>query len=119
RALDDGDLERARDRADWARFLNPFSIEPIFALARIRERQGFRRSAEETYVDAVELQPENPETWYALGLFELQVAPRRVCAAYRFLNEAYTLDPVGQQWVEGGPLDIARAAVNRGACEPR
>jgi len=119
RALDVGDLERARDRADWARFFNPFSIEPIFTLARIRESQDFRRSAEETYVDAVELQPENPVTWYALGLFEYQVPPRRLCAAYRFLNEAYTLDPVGQQWSEGGPLDIARAAVNRGACEPR
>ncbi|MBA3377134.1 MAG: O-antigen ligase family protein [Actinobacteria bacterium] len=119
RALDDGDLERARDRADWARFFNPLSIEPIFALAHIRESQGFRKSAEETYVDAVELQPENPETWDALGLFEYQVTPRRLCAAYRFLNEAYTLDPVGQQWSEGGPLDVARAAVNRGACEPR
>jgi len=119
RALDDGDLERARDRADWARRLNPFSIEPIFALARIGESQDFRRSAEETYVDAVELQPENPETWYALGLFEFQVPPRRLCAAYRFLNEAYTLDPVGQQWSKGGPLDVARAAVDRGACEPR
>ena len=119
RALGQGDLVRARDRADWARRFNPFSVEPIFALARIRETQGFRRSAEETYVDAVELQPENPETWYALGLFEFQVAPRRLCAAYRFLNQAYTLDPVGQQWIAGGPLDVSREAVNRGACEPR
>jgi len=119
RALGQGDLVRARDRVDWARRFNPFSVEPIFALARIRETQGFRRSAEETYVDAVELQPENPETWYALGLFEFQVAPRRLCAAYRFLNQAYTLDPVGQQWIAGGPLDVSRRAVNRGACEPR
>ncbi len=118
-ALEQGDLARARDRVDSARALNPFSIEPMFALARIRETQGFRRLAEEAYVDAVELQPENPETWYALGLFEFQVAPRRLCAAYRFLNEAYTLDPVGQQWREGGPLDVSREAVDRGACEPR
>ena len=119
RALGQGDLVRARDRVDWARLFNPFSVEPIFALARLRETQGFRRSAEGTYVDAVELQSENPETWYALGLFEFQVAPRRLCAAYRFLNQAYTLDPVGQQWIEGGPLDVSREAVNRGACEPR
>ncbi len=118
RALGQGDLARAKDRADWARSFNPFSVEPLFALARIRETQGFRRSAEETYVDAVELQPENPETWYALGLFEFQVDPRRLCAAYRFLNQAYTLDPVGQQWRRGGPLDSSREAVNRGACEP-
>ncbi len=117
RALD-GNLALARDRADRARFLNPLSIEPIFALARVRERLDFERAAEETYVDAVELQPENPESWYALGLFEYQVR-RNLCAAYRFLNEAYTLDPVGAHWVDGGELDIARAAVNRGACEPR
>ena len=119
RALGQGDLARARDHVDWAELFNPFSVEPVFALARIRETQGFRRSAEEAYVDAVELQPENPETWYALGLFEFQVAPRRLCAAYRFLNQAYTLDPAGQQWLEGGPLDVSREAVDRGACEPR
>ncbi|MDQ3381067.1 MAG: hypothetical protein M3546_12240 [Actinomycetota bacterium] len=113
-----GDLARARDRADRARLFNPLSIDPIFALARIRERQSLERGAEKTYVEAVELQPENPETWYALGLYEYQVR-RNLCAAYRFLNEAYTLDPVGDQWNDGGELDIARAAVNRGACEPR
>ena len=69
-------------------------------------------------MDAVELQPENPETWYALGIFELQ-ALRNPCAAYEFLNEAYTRDPAGEQWIEGGPLDVARDAVNRGACERR
>jgi hypothetical protein len=118
RALAAADFVRARDRADWARFFNPLSVDPIFAVARIRERQKFRRAAEETYVDAVELQPENPETWYALGLFELQ-ALGKLCAAYGFLNEAYTRDPAGHQWKEGGPLDVARDAVNRGACEPR
>jgi hypothetical protein len=118
RALGSADFVGARDRADWARFFNPLSVDPIFAVARIRERQNFQRAAEETYVDAVELQPENPETWYALGLFELQ-ALGKLCAAYEFLNEAYTRDPAGHQWSEGGPLDVARDAVNRGACEPR
>jgi len=116
RALGAGDLVRARDRADWARFFNPLSVGPILAVAHIRERQSFLRSAERTYVDAVELQPENPETWYTLGLFELQ-ALGNLCDAYEFLNEAYTRDPVGHQWREGGPLDVARNAVNRGACE--
>jgi tetratricopeptide (TPR) repeat protein len=118
RALSSGDYRRARDRADSARFFNPLSIEPITALARIRERQNLEYSAEKKYVEAVELQPDNPETWYTLGLFELQ-ALGNLCAAYEFLNEAYTRDPAGAQWIEGGPLDIARDAVNRGACEPR
>ena len=68
-------------------------------------------------MQAVELQPENPETWYALGIYEFQVRGN-MCAAYEFLNNAYTLDPAGSQWVRGGELDIARDAVNKGACEP-
>jgi hypothetical protein len=40
-----------------------------------------------------------------------------MCAAYRYLNHSYTLDPAGSEWVEGGELDRARAAVNKGACE--
>jgi hypothetical protein len=116
RALGDGDVEGARDRARWARFFNPLSVEPVFALARIAERQHFPVTAERRYVQAVELQPGNPETWYALGIYEFQVE-RNLCAAYRFLNNAYTLDPAGRQWYPGGPLDVARDAVNAGACE--
>jgi hypothetical protein len=117
RALDDGDLDRARDRAQWARVLNPLSVEPLWALARLEERRGVLRKAEARYVQATELQPENPETWYALGLFEFE-ARQRMCAAYTFLNESWTRDPSGSQWVPGGPLDVARDAVNAGACEP-
>jgi O-Antigen ligase len=117
RALDDGDFERARDRAERAELLNPLSVDPIVALARIEERRGDLDAAEDRYVELVELQPENPATWYALGIFEFE-ARARMCAAYRFLNEAYTLDPSGNQWVVGGPLDVARDGVNAGACEP-
>jgi hypothetical protein len=117
RALDDGDFERARDRAERAELLNPLSVHPLVALARIEERRGDLGAAEKSYVEAVELQPENPAAWYALGIFEFE-ARKRMCAAYRFLNEAYTLDPSGNQWVVGGPLDVARDAVNAGACEP-
>ena len=116
RALDEGDLDRAHDRARWGHRLNPLSAEPLLALGRVEERRGRPDAAEERYVEAVELQPENPETWYALGLFEFE-ARERMCAAYRFLNEAYTLDPSGSQWFPGGPLDVARDAVNAGACE--
>lgn len=117
RALGEGDFERARDRAQWARVLNPLSVEPLFALARVAERRRFQNTAEKRYIQAVELQPENPETWYALGLYEFQVLGN-LCAAYRFLNDAYTLDPAGSQWTRGGPLDVSREAVNEGACAP-
>ncbi len=117
RALDEGDFALARDRANRAHLLNPLSVAPLHAQARISERRGFGHSAQTYYIQAVELQPENPETWYALGLFEYEVR-ENMCNAYRFLNDAYTLDPAGGQWVQGGPLDVARDAVNAGACEP-
>jgi len=117
RALASDDLELARDRALSARFFNPLSVDPLFALARVEESRGRLGNAERRYIQAVELQPDNPETWYTLGLFEFE-ALDNLCATYRFLNNAYTLDPSGSQWVKGGPLDIARDAVNEGGCAP-
>jgi tetratricopeptide (TPR) repeat protein len=114
-ALAAGDLARARNRALWARFFNPLSADPLFALGRFEEAQQSRKGAERRYIQAVELLPDNPETWYTLGIFEFQ-SLRNLCATYRFLNNAYTLDPAGNQWVKGGPLDVARDAVNKGGC---
>ena len=115
RDLAAGDPGRARDQALWARFFNPLSAEPLLALARVAERQGRVLRAEREYIRAVELQPENPELWYTLGLFQYDVRDN-LCATYRYLNEAYTLDPAGNQWVDGGPLDVARDVVNAGGC---
>ena len=117
RALASGELENARDLAAWARFFNPVSAEPLYAKARVEERAGNVLRAERAYLRAVELQPGNPETWYTYGIFEFEVRDN-MCAAYRALNEAYTRDPSGSQWREGGPLDVARDAVNEGACAP-
>ena len=114
-ALDDQDYGRAHDLAERARFFDPLSVDPIYALAHVAERRGDRATAQRRYIQAVELQPENPDTWYTLGIYEFQVLGN-FCAAYRFLNNAYTLDSAGNQWVKGGPLDIARNAVNSGAC---
>jgi tetratricopeptide (TPR) repeat protein len=115
RELAAGDTEAARDEALWARFFNPLSADPFYALARVAERQGRVLRAEREYINAAELQPDNPETWYTLGIFQFEVRDN-MCAAYRFLNEAYTRDPAGNQWVRDGPLDIARDAVNAGGC---
>jgi hypothetical protein len=81
----------------------------------VAEREGVAWRAERFYIRAVELQPDNPVTWYTLGVFEFDVR-KNLCAAYRFLNNAYTLDPKGNQWTRGGPLDVARKAVNEGGC---
>ncbi len=116
-ALADGDLARALDEANWARFFNPVSADPIFAKARVAEAERVPWRAERWYIDAVELQPDNPLTWYTLGIFEFDVR-RNLCAAYTFLNESYTRDPSGNQWTPGGPLDVSRDAVNAGGCAP-
>ncbi|MGH3064798.1 MAG: hypothetical protein ACRDOF_00695, partial [Gaiellaceae bacterium] len=116
-ALIADDIERADDRARWARFFNPLSIDPLLALARVEESRLRLGHAERRYIQAVEQQPDNPEAWYALGIFEFE-AFENLCATYRFLNNAYTLDPAGNQWREGGPLDVARDAVNQGGCAP-
>ncbi|MBA2383272.1 MAG: tetratricopeptide repeat protein, partial [Actinobacteria bacterium] len=84
------------------------------AQARVREAARDFDAARRAYADGVRLQPENPASWFELGTFEESRGD--LCAAYVHLNEAYTLDPAGTQWVEGGPLDRARAFVNAGNC---
>ncbi len=115
RELVAGNTDAAREQALWARFFNPLSADPFLALARVAERQGRELRAQREYIRAIELQPENPETWYTHGIFQFDVRDN-MCAAYRSLNNAYTLDPAGNQWEQDGPLDIARDAVNAGGC---
>lgn len=110
-ALDRGDLAAAADAARRARSLDPLALAPLFARARVEEVRRDDDAALATYRGAVRLQPDNPETWYELGLFEFHRGDR--CSAYVHLNEAYTLDPAGRQWVGGGPLDQAREWVNQ------
>ena len=89
-------------------------MEPIFARALLEERRGDEEAALAAYLEATRLQPENPEAWLALGLFEFDSGYR--CSAYVHLNEAFTLDPAGKQWTKDGELDQARAWVNAGNC---
>ena len=116
-ALDAGDREAAAERALGARDLNPLSPEPLWALADVAGAGDDDRAAIAYLREATELQPENPDTWYLLGL-RFQLALEDQCKAYGALNHAYTLDPMSQRWEKGGPLDVAREAVNAGACEP-
>jgi tetratricopeptide (TPR) repeat protein len=109
-ALDRGGFAAAADSADRARSLDPLSLAPLFARARIEERRGDDQAALAAYRDAVGLQPKNPEAWYQLGLYEFHLGDR--CSAYVHLNQAYTLDPSGTQWIPGGPLAQALAWVN-------
>jgi tetratricopeptide (TPR) repeat protein len=113
-ALERDDVDSARDAAERARSLNPLSLEPLFARARVEEAANDKAAALAAYRRAAALQPDNPIAWYELGLYEFHLGDR--CSAYVHLNQAYTLDPAGRQWVRGGPLDQARAWVNDGNC---
>src|SRR6266540_183217 len=113
RALATGDA----DLAEQAHLWDPVSIEPLEAEAIIEEARGKKLHALQLYHEAIDTQPDNPRGWVELGLFELQTM-KDPCAAYRALNQAYTLDRFGYPEVaaKGGPLDVARAKVNAGAC---
>jgi tetratricopeptide (TPR) repeat protein len=114
---DEGRLERAAEAADRARDLDPLGIDPLLAAATVATQRRNIPLAGALYAKAVDLQPENPRAWFELGLFQL-LDRDDACAAYFAFNEGYTLDPMGRQWIPGGPLDVAREAVNNGACEP-
>lgn len=115
-AADAGRVSEAVDAADRARRLNPLSLGALHARAVAADAAGDRRAAVAWYEEATELQPENPDAWFELGLYHA-IATGDRCAAYLALNRSYTLDPSSGRWAPGGPLDVARDAVNAGACE--
>ncbi len=117
-AADSGHVAEAVDAADRARLLNPLSLRPLQARAEAADAAGDESAAVAWYEKATELQPENPDTWYDLGFYHYGVTGD-LCAAYQAFNRSYTLDPQSTRWTPGGPLDQARAAVNKGACEQR
>ena len=93
-----------------AQRLDPLSPEPLYARATVAIGLGDAAAADAFYVRATRLQPENPATWYALGLN--RYIGGDLCGAYFALNEAYTLDPRSSLFYPGSELDRARDAVN-------
>jgi O-Antigen ligase len=82
----------AASDARAAHTLNPLSIEPLLAWAAAEESRRRPGRALELYVQAVELQPLNPDAWFELGRFELEVLMDRE-RARRDLERALELDP--------------------------
>jgi tetratricopeptide (TPR) repeat protein len=90
-ALDRTDVSAARDAAETARSLNPLSLDPIRAEAAVAEARGRGQHALELYVEAVELQPRNWQSWYDLARFEQSAG--LTDAALRHATRAGQLDP--------------------------
>jgi hypothetical protein len=110
-ASDAGNVQQAVDHARSARSLNPLSPEPLYALASAYVTVDDTAAARGAYESATRLQPENPDTWFRLGLFHF-IDTGDMCAAYQALNHAYTLDPRNTHWTPNSELEKAKAAVN-------
>ena len=61
-------LTAAQNAVDY----DPVSAEALFTLSTIQQRAGQSTLARATLVHAVHLQPSNPQTWKALGEYDLQ-----------------------------------------------
>jgi tetratricopeptide (TPR) repeat protein len=107
-----GDAKAAVSAARQAHDLNPLSIEPLWVWALAEAAGGNPAGTLRRYRQGTELQPENSDTWYALGAYELDL--RRYRSAFRHLDRAYGLDPYGPAGLPGGLLDQAREKVNAG-----
>jgi tetratricopeptide (TPR) repeat protein len=92
-----------------ARWLDPLATDPLQALGDAESARPDDGAALRYYRDAVNLQPKNSSTWYALGSFEFFTG--RFRAALHDLDRAYGLDPYGPAGRPGGLLDQARAKV--------
>jgi tetratricopeptide (TPR) repeat protein len=108
-AIAENDVAGAVSAARQARDLNPLSVDPLWAWALADARSTDPARTLRRYLDATELQPENSDTWFALGAFELGLG--RFREAYIHLDRAYGLDPYGPAGLPGGLLDQARAKV--------
>ena len=105
-----GDPAGARNDAKAAHALNPLAIEPLIVWALTEDGE----KALELYRQARDREPKNPETWYELGAFELKEGRPR--AAYRALNQSYTLDRYGPAGQPGSALDVARCQIDPATC---
>jgi len=87
----EADLTEAGEKAALAKRLNPFSVEPVFAQAAIAERGNQPAAAAGLLVEAVERQPDNPDTWTRLARFQVLLDDSP--GALRSLITAASLDP--------------------------
>jgi O-Antigen ligase len=108
-AIAGGRMSAALSDGRSARWLDPLATDPLQVLGDAEVARYNDRDAQGYYRDAVNLQPENSSTWFALGSFEFYSGQYR--AALHDLDRAYGLDPYGPAGRPGGLLDQARAKV--------
>jgi O-antigen ligase len=94
-----GRLTQAAASAREAGRLDPLAVDPLLTLAAVQVRQRQATAARTTLDKAVHLQPRNYETYYRMGLLELDSFGQRTAATQWFLRALALnpLDPVTRQ----------------------
>jgi Tfp pilus assembly protein PilF len=92
--------------AKRAHSYDPLSTDALTEWAAFEDAGGHTRRAEQLYEQAVSLEPENSETWWALGSF--YAGHREWPLAYAALSNAWTYDRYGPAGTPCGLLDQAR-----------
>jgi O-Antigen ligase len=90
-ALSARDPSGARSAAQAAVSYDPLSAEALFTLSTIQQHAGQAALARATLARAVHLQPSNPQTWQALGEYDLRTG--NPTAALNELRAAVYLNP--------------------------
>jgi cytochrome c-type biogenesis protein CcmH/NrfG len=91
--LEAHDSRAALAAADAAAARDPLSVEALFTLSSVQRVSGEPARARATLERAVRLQPSNPQTWLALGRYDLQSTPANPRAAVKELQAAIYLNP--------------------------
>jgi hypothetical protein len=104
--------------ADRALSADPLLVEPYWAKADAAIELGERQRAFAYFVDAVDREPKNPQTWLQAGEYALSNRCYRL--AYTYLERYTELDPKARPSAGGDDYRRARAFVNAGknACQP-
>ncbi len=89
-AIDSPTYAQALGDARTAANSNPLSVAPLFLLSDLYAGLHEGAAARAQLVDATRLQPENPQTWWQLGTFDLHAGRPRPALAE--LRRVLTLD---------------------------
>jgi O-Antigen ligase len=106
--LSDRALASATSAAEvkHAHSYDPLSVDTLMEWATFEDAAGNLDRAQGLYLQAVDLEPQNARTWYALGAFYFEHKLWRL--AYDALNNSYTYDRFGLAAQPCGLLDRAR-----------
>jgi hypothetical protein len=91
-AVADKDYNKALAHTREAQDRNPLSIDPLLTRAVVENTAHHRDRARAALIEAVRLQPSNPQTWEYLSRFTVD-QDRDPALALRYLGPALYLDP--------------------------